>query len=173
MTLLDTARQDYRVATALHEAGHAVAYLSVGREFEYLSAAEWQLVGDGKPIDTWDRAVTSMAGPAVESIMFHYGRGNDSEVYEWIIEELRHRRESAEEEPYDEPDDYILAGPMAEPALIVALSAVTAYWADIERIAFAALSTERLTYDEVQRLAPGPRSLTAELSRWRAIVSKG
>ena len=172
MTLLDAAREDYRLATALHEAGHAVAYLSIGREFEYLSAVEWRLVGNGQPIDAWDRAVSSMAGPAVESIIHHYGRCGDAEIYEWIVDELRQRREFAEEEPYDEPDDYFIAGPYAEDALVVALSVVTAYWMDIERIAMAALSTERLTFDEVQRLAPGRRSLTADLSRWRGIVNK-
>lgn len=31
MTLLDAAREDYRLATALHEAGHAVAYNFHGR----------------------------------------------------------------------------------------------------------------------------------------------
>lgn len=80
--------------------------------------------------------------------------------------------EFAEEECYDEPDDYILAGPLAEDALIVTLSAVTAYWADNERIAMAAPSAECLTYDEILRLAPGRRSLTAELSRRKVIVNQ-
>lgn len=172
MTLLDFARKDYRVATALHEAGHAVAYLSIGREFAYLSAADWQLVGNGQPIDAWDRAVTAMAGPAVESIIYHYGRGGDAEIYEWIVDELRQRREFAESELYDEPDDYILAGPYAEAALPLTLSAVTASWADVERIAAAALITECLTYDEVVRLTAGRRSLSAELSRWQAIAKQ-
>lgn len=172
VTLLDGARKDYRVATALHEAGHAVAYLSIGREFAYLSAVDGQLVGNGLAIDAWDRAVTSMAGPAVESIIYHYGRGGDEDIYEWIIDELRQRREFAEEEPYDEPCDYILAGLGAEVALPVALAAVTASWADVERIAAAALNTERLTYDEVLRLTAGRRSLATELSRWQAIVKQ-
>lgn len=172
MTLLSVAREDQLVATALHEAGHAVAYLSIGRDFRYLSAVDWVLVGNGKEIDAWDRAVTSMAGPAVESIIYHYGRGGDEKIYEWIVDELRQRREFAEEEPFGEPDDYILAGPYAEDALFVALSAVTAAWADVERIAAAALGTERLTYGDVLLLAPERRSITAELSRWRAIVNE-
>lgn len=61
--LLDVARKDARVATALHKDGHAVAYLSTGREFEYLSAVDWQLVGNGQGMDMLDRAVTSMAAP--------------------------------------------------------------------------------------------------------------
>lgn len=172
VTLLDGARKDDRVVTALHEAGHAVAYLSIRRKFAYLSAVDAQLVGNGQPIDAWDRAVTSMAGPAVESIIYHYGRGGDDDIYEWIIEALRQRREFAEEEPWDEPDDYILAGPYAEEAVPVALAAVTASWADIERIAAAALNTERLTYDEVLRLTAGGKSFFAELSRWQAVVKQ-
>lgn len=169
-TLLDAARTDHRVATALHEAGHAAAYLSIGREFEYLSAVDWRLVGNGQPLDAWDRAVTAMAGPAVESIMFHFGRGGDAEIYGWINDQIRERQEFAETEPCHEPDDYILAGPYAEAALPVALAIVTSSWADIERIAAAALNAHRLTYGEVRRLKAGRRSLAGHVARWQAIA---
>ncbi|MEV5053690.1 hypothetical protein [Arthrobacter sp. LAR12-1-1.1] len=173
MTLLDAARDDYRVPTALHEAGHAVAYLSIGREFEYVSAAEWQLVGKGQAIDAWDRAVTAMAGPAVESITYHSGRGGDAEIFGWIVDQLHQRREFAEAEPCDEPDDYINAGPYAEAALPVALATVTSSWEDIERIAAAALNIGRLTYDEVLRLTAGGRFLVDAVSRWQAVAEQG
>lgn len=173
VTLLDAARTDYRVATALHEAGHAVAYLSIGREFEYLSAADWQLVGKGQAIDACDRAVTAMAGPAVESIMYHAGRGGDTEIYGWIVDQLHQRREFAEAEPCDEPEDYINAGPYAEAALPVVLATVTSSWEDIERIAGAALNTERLTHDEVRRLTAGGRSLADDVRLWQAVAEQG
>lgn len=172
MSLLDAARTDQRVATALHEAGHAVAYLSIGREFEYFSAADWQLVGKGHAIDAWDRAVTAMAGPAVESIMYHAGRGGDTEIYGWIVDQLHQRWEFAEEEPCEEPDDYILAGPYAEAALPVALATVTSCWEDIERVAMAALNADRLTYGEVRRLKAGRRSLAGHVARWQAIAKQ-
>lgn len=172
-TLLDAARTDYRVASALHEAGHAVAYLSVGREFAYLSALDSQLVGTGQAIDAWDRAVTAMAGPAVESIMFHFGRGGDAEIYGWIGDQIRERQEFAETEPCHEPDDYILAGPYADAALPVALAIVTSSWADLERIAAAAVNADRLTYGEVRRLTAGGTSLAEDVSRWQAIVDHG
>lgn len=173
MSLLGAARKDHQVATALHEAGHAVTYLSIGRAFEYLSLAESQFVGDGQVIDAWDRAVTAMAGPAVESIMYHSGRGGDAEVYGWIVDQLHQRREFVESEPGVEPDDYIHAGPYAEAALPVALAIVTSSWADVERIAAAALISDRLTYGEVLRLTTGGRSLASEASRWQAISEQG
>ncbi|MFS0717316.1 hypothetical protein ABC337_12860 [Arthrobacter sp. 1P04PC] len=172
MTLLDAARKDDRVATALHEAGHAVAYLSIGRAFEYLSAVDWQLVGNGQTIDAWDRAVTAMAGPAVESIMYHVGRGGDTEIYGWIVDQLQQRREFAQAEPCDEPDDYIHAGPYAEAALPVTMAVITSSWGDVERIAAAALNTDRLTYGEVLRLTVGGTLLADEVSRWQAIAGQ-
>lgn len=42
---------------------------------------------------------------------------------------------------------------------------VTASWANIERIAAAALSAERLTYNGVLRIAPGRISLGVEVDR--------
>lgn len=171
-TLLDDARTDHRVATALHETGHAVAYLSIGRKFEYLSAVDWQLVGKGQAIDACDRALTAMAGPAVESIMYHVGRGGDTEIYGWIVDQLQQRREFAEAEPCDEPDDYIHAGPYAEVAVPVALATVTSSWEDVERIAAAALSTDRLTYRGIRRLAAGGRSLAEHVSRWQGIAER-
>lgn len=173
MSLLGAARKDHQVATALHEAGHAVTYLCIGRTFEYLSLAEAQFVGNGQVMDAWDRAVTAMAGPAAEPIMHHSGRGGDADVYGWIVDQLHQRQEFVESKPGVEPDDYIHAGPYADAALPAALAIVTSSWVDVERIAAAALNTERLTYDEVLRLTAGERSLADAVSRWQAVADQG
>lgn len=55
----------------------------------------------------------------------------------------------------------------------MALPVVTAYLVDVERIAMATHSAGRLKFDGFQRLAPGRRSLIADLSRWRGIVRNG
>ncbi|MDI3211688.1 hypothetical protein [Arthrobacter sp. AL12] len=170
MNLMKAARDDQRLATALHEAGHAVAYLSSGRGFQYLSVEEWRLVGNGESIDAWDRAVTSMAGPAVESLIFNHGRGDDAAVHEWITSTLRERMEFAELDDCAEPDDYTDAGPCAAAALPLALAIVTSRWEDIERVAAAAIQFGRLTHSEVRQLATGG-VVAAELERWNGAAS--
>jgi len=168
VNLLGSAGENVRIATALHEAGHAIAYLSIGRDFEYLSVDESQIIGDGKPIDAWNRAVTSMAGPAVESIMHHNGHGTDADIYGWIIDQIQERREFAAVEDCDEPNDYTDAGAYAANAVPLALAVVTSHWEDVERIAIAALKVPRLAFDDVVALTTGGDQLGNELSRWNA-----
>ncbi|MGW9415174.1 hypothetical protein [Arthrobacter cupressi] len=151
-------------ATAIHEAAHAVAYISLGLRFTHVSVDEAFTAGAGEMMDDWQRAVTRMAGPASEGIMAHWGTGGDCDVIDYV---LCARAEALEDA--DEPlSDNINAGPLAVLALPVSLALVSTNWAVIEDIAQAAMKSPAcLDYESVIAIAAGRVRLDpVEYRRW-------
>lgn len=174
MDLLSQAKNDFRVATALHEAGHAVTYINIGRSFEYVSIQDSITMGNGEPIDSWDRALTAMAGPVVESLMSNPG-ADDETVYRWIIETRNERLEYVHEESSDDADDYLDAGADGVTVLPMVLATIESRWAHVEAIAAAALQLDPLPYVTIQSLV-NPLSFdheqfTTAFSRWSSVAA--
>lgn len=156
-------------ATALHEASHAVAYISQRLKFAYVSVDEAFTAPDGERMDDWQRAVTCMAGPACEGVMYHWETGTDADVLDYIVSG---RAETLEHED-EEPSDHSQAGPLAMAALPLALALVTANWPVIEQIAQAAMeSPAALAYEKVMSIAADRVRLDpTEYQRWDSLCA--
>lgn len=174
------ALSDDRYATALHESGHAVAYIGQGKNFRYLTmrprnGACGMLQPHHRPIDALTKAVTCMAGPAVEGLLLAAARSwTDTEVIEWITDNHREAVESGEYEgEFAETGDYTDAGPYALFALPMALTVVAANWSNIERIAAVLMESRRaLTYRDVIGLLENNRAadITSAYGRWHVVT---
>lgn len=169
--LIETASDDERTATALHESAHAIAYINMGRSFRYITmhprgGAAGRLQPHRQPIDAFTKAVVAMAGPAAEALMFHHGTGSDDDVISSIHE---HHAESIQDADIEgESNDYVDAGSLALIALPVCLSIVTTRWTDIEQIAGELLtSTRAITYKRVIQMVGSRRvNIQAAYERW-------
>lgn len=170
------AHASMEYATALHEAAHAVAYMSLRLKFAYISIDEAFTAPDGERLDQWQRAVICMAGPASEGIMYHWETGSDADVLGYI---LSHRASvlSYIADALDDPEelrcDNSDAGPLAMAALPLALALVTSNWPLIEQIAEAAMgSPAALDYECVLSIAADSVRLDeAEIYRWQGVCS--
>ena len=173
-TLLVRAKDDQRIATALHEAGHAVAYLALDKPFSHMEIdAVSDYVGQlavvpGSMISALDRANTAMTGPVSEAFMYRGTiepspatvdliRSSHAEHWDYVDSEPDH--EGGHD--FDDVGEYFAA------SLPWALTLVTHNWPVIERIAAAALhSTEHLSYDQIQGIAGAMPML--DLAVWQS-----
>lgn len=146
-----------------------MAYISLRLRFAYISVDDALTAPAGELINTWQRAVMYMAGPASEGVMYHWETGTDADVLDYILSGRADALEYAEELP----SDYSEAGPLAMLALPQALALITSNWSVIEQIAEAALrSPAALTYERVMAIvADGVRMDPAEYHRWHTACS--
>lgn len=174
-TMLPIDREDEQTSTALHECAHALAYISVGRDFRHIdmepdadSNVVAMLVTHPRRIDAWDRAVTAMAGPAAEAFMY-YGTTAPATDTAWLIlDRLDEARALDEGDEHPEPGhDLLVAGPHAETSLSVVLALLTAHWSSVEAMARLVLAGgQRITtYGELRPLVPERTEVDFEVAR--------
>ncbi|WP_282826933.1 hypothetical protein [Gulosibacter sediminis] len=167
----------YDTQTALHEAAHAIAYDHVGLDFLSVSITDAITEVPPRRIDAWDRAVVSMAGPAMEGLIIqHRDDLTDAEVVAWIDAADRDSKQfAADEGEFAEPNDYTQADGYSTAALPVALAIVCAHIDAVARIAEAALSSpECLSYADAKSMLPTERTDVAEqLQHWQRMAEEG
>lgn len=185
--MLPVDLHDVRITTALHEAGHVLAYLDAGQEFD--DVIVYPTVRDGLlgevrshgsvPVIT--AATLAMAGPAVNALMAHGSLAPDAAVVDWVLETLDEDRawqaevDAGIEEPLgSRPGDTIEAGEWAEVGLLSALPLVATTWHSIEAIAGALLTLpdSRLTYEEVLELLPDSAPDDSSGREWLRLVAE-
>lgn len=176
MALMSTAQGNHRIATALHEAAHAMAYISMGHKFQYLSVDDAVTAPASELMYEQSMAVICMAGPAAEGLMYCHDRGGEYDVVAYILRCHGETVEYAEVDPEEmEDSDYVAAGPGAIEALPTSLAIVSGTWSDIELIAEAALSSpDRLSYSDILNLIDNKHGgfNPALADRWRDIVGR-
>jgi hypothetical protein len=157
----DVAIDDQRV-TAMHEAGHALAYLSLGRRFRYVTLRSreamvlGQVVVRPRLISLQDKAFIAMVGQMVD-VEYLIRLGGDAD--ELLADRYRSWQEAQDK---DEDDEWsaLLSGDLADAGsfgglyMPLAHTFVKAVWAQIEVVGDALLASPRaLTYDEVVTIA--------------------
>lgn len=160
-TLLVQAKGDHRIATALHEAGHAVAYLALGKAFSHMEIdGVNEYVGQlaivpGSMIDPLDKANTAMTGPVSEAFMYRGTIEPSPATVDLIRSSHAEHWDYVDSEPdHDGGHDFDHVGEYFGASLPWALTLVTHNWPAIERIATAALhSPTDLSYDQIQDIA--------------------
>lgn len=183
---------DTRTHAAIHESGHALAYVAIGRGFQHIDmdpAPSWaaaMVIPHHRTIDAWSKAQVSMAGPVVEAFMFRRTIRPDSATVRLILERLDEALEAyAEAEEWGEDldlhrSDYTDAGPHATAVLPWCLSLLTDNWSTVEAMARRVLDGERriTTHDELRPLLPEPVEITettmsAWVSAWTSATGQG
>lgn len=160
-TLLVQAKGDHRLATALHEAGHAVAYLALGKAFSHMEidgvsdhVGELAVV-PGSMIDPLDKANTAMTGPVSEAFMYRGTIEPSPATVDLIRSSHAEHWDYVDSEPdHEGGHDFDHVGEYFGVSLPWALTLVTRNWSVIERIATAALhSPNALSYDQIADIA--------------------